>query len=74
MGSVNLPRTSADAHPGNSLLKNKRGCDKGVWGLGFGVWGLGFGVPLDEADPLQKPEEIRSLSKKQLHKFIGIRK
>ena len=33
-----------------------------------------FNIPLDEADRQNEPEEIRSLSKKQLHKFIGIRK
>ena len=32
-----------------------------------------FNIPLDEADQQNEPEEIRSLSKKQLHKLIGIR-
>ena len=33
-----------------------------------------FNIPLDEADRQNDPEEIRSLSKKQLHKSTGIRK
>ena len=33
-----------------------------------------FNIPLDEADQQNEPEQIRSLSKKQLHKCIGIRK